>query len=240
MVFNFQFAVESFPQILSALPVTVFLALIGIVFSTVFGFLIALCRIYHVPVLGSVCKVYLLIIRGIPLMVQLYFVFVALPLILQSINPHMVVNPSPILIATIALVFNYTAYMSEVIRSAILAVDSGQLEAAHSIGMTTSQAMARIIIPQAFVIAVPNLGNTFIGLVKDTSLAYMVMVVDILGMAKRVAGSGLNYFETYVDAALIYWVLNILLERAFAILEKKVSIFNRKSVAKVRLQNEAA
>lgn len=236
MIFDVKFAISSIPQILSALPVTLLLTAVGMAFSLVLGFLFALCRMYRVPVLGKLVSAYLLVIRGIPLMVQLYFVFVALPIWMQAIIDRLglkiIADVSPIAVACIALVCNYTAYMTEVIRSSLLSVDYGQMEAAHSIGMSSLQAMTRVIIPQAFVVAIPNIGNTFIGLIKDTSLAYMVMVMDIMGAAKKVAGSGLNYLETYVVAALIYWALNILLERIFAVFEKKANHFNTKSVPK--------
>ena len=238
MVFDVKFAIESIPEILTGLPVTLELTLIGVVFSLIFGFIIAMCRMHKVPVLGKIASVYLLIIRGIPLMVQLYFVFVALPIWLQDIVDamgwNMIVDPPPMLVASIALSCNYAAYMSEVIRSGLDSVDKGQMEAAHAIGMTSAQAMIHIIIPQAFVNALPNLGNTLIGLVKDTSLAYMVMVMDIMGVAKTVAGSGLNYLETYVVAALIYWILNIILERIFAALERKLGVFKRMAVPLAR------
>ncbi len=232
MVFNLKFAVESIPEILSALPITLELTVIGMVCSLILGFIMSLCRMYKVPVLGKFCSFYLLVIRGVPLMVQLYFVFVALPIWLQAVVDRMgwdmYIDLPPMLVAAVALSCNYTAYMSEVIRSALLSVDYGQMEAARSIGMTSRQAMFRIILPQAFVTAIPNLGNTFIGLVKDTSLAYMVMVMDIMGVAKKVAGSGLNYLETYVVAAGIYWILNIILERVFAYMERKANRFNSK------------
>jgi len=236
-MFDLGFAIQSIPEILTGLPVTLLLTLIGIVFSIVLGFLVSLCRMYNVPVLGKLASAYLLIVRGIPLMVQLYFAFVALPIGLQAIvdkmGLNMYIDLSPFLVAAVALVCNYTAYMSEVIRSSLLAVDYGQMESAHSIGMTSTQAMVRIIIPQAFVVVLPNLGNTIISMVKDTSLAYLVMVLDIMGEAKKVAGSGLNYLETYVVAALIYWILNIVLERVFALCEKKANHFSVKSAPKV-------
>lgn len=238
MIFNLDFAIKSIPEILKALPVTIFLSLIGMFFSLILGFLLSLCRMYKVPVLGKIASAYLVIVRGVPLMVQLYFIFVALPIWLQSfaetIGWKVTINISPITVASVALICNYTAYMSEVIRSSLLSVDYNQMEAAHSIGMSSKQAMIRIIIPQAFVVAIPNLGNTFIGIVKDTSLAYMVMVMDIMGAAKKVAGTGLNFLETYAVAALIYWILNIILENVFAAFERRANHFNSKIVPKLK------
>ncbi|MFP3153948.1 amino acid ABC transporter permease [Lachnospiraceae bacterium ZAX-1] len=229
-MFDFNFAIACIPQIIKALPVTLLLTLIGMVCSTILGMAVCICRMYKVPILGPICSAYLHFIRGIPLMVQLYFVFVALPLGLQAIMDAWgiegFVDPTPIVVAAVALVCNYTAYMSEVIRSALASVDYEQMEACYAFGMSWGQAMRRVIIPQAIVAAIPNLGNTFIGMVKDTSLAYMVMVMDIMGAAKTVAGSGLNYLEAYAVAALIYWGLNIMLERAFAVFERKANHFN--------------
>lgn len=230
MVFDVEFAISAIPTILQGLPVTLLMTLIGMVFSTVLGLLVCLCRMYHVPVLGRLGTIYLNFIRGVPLMVQLYFVFVALPIWLQSAVDAMgmdtyVIVP-PLTVAVTALVLNYTAYMSEVIRSALMSVDPGQMEACHSIGMTSTQAMIRVIIPQAVVVALPNVGNTFIGMVKDTSLAYMVMVMDVMGEAKTVAGSGLNFLECYTIAAIIYWILNIILEQIFKVCEIRANHFS--------------
>lgn len=234
MVFDFEFAVESFPEILSALPVTLLLTLIGMAVSVVLGFLLAMARIRHVKFWAKFASVYITIMRGIPIMVQLYLSFVALPLAVQAIADSMGIDtyvdvPSMVIAAT-ALSLNYTAYMEEVIRAAILTVEPGQWEAAVTIGMTRAQMMREVVLPQAFVEAIPNLGNTFIGLIKDTSLAYMVMVMDVMGKARTLAGAGLNYLEAYTDAALIYWGLNFILERVFGIWERKAGHFNRKDV----------
>ena len=156
MVFNVEFAISAIPKILEGLPVTLLLTVVGMVLSTLLGLLVCLCRMYKVPFFGKLASVYLNIIRGVPLMVQLYFVFVALPIWIQSLVDTMgmdtyVIIP-PFAVAAVALVCNYTAYMSEVIRSALMSVDAGQMEAAHSIGMTSVQAMQRVIIPQAAVV----------------------------------------------------------------------------------------
>ena len=234
MIFNFDFAAESFPKILSAIPVTLLLTVIGMAVSSVLGFLMAMARIEKRKFWAGFSSVYITIMRGVPIMVQLYRVFVALPLAIQSIagaaGIKTYVDIPPMVVAATALSLNYTAYMEEVFRAAIQSVDSGQWEAAISIGMTKRQMMTEVILPQAFVEAIPNLGNTFIGLIKDTSLAYMVMVMDIMGEARTLAGAGLNYLEAYADAALIYWGLNFLLERLFGIWERHAGVFNRKDV----------
>ena len=124
----------------------------------------------------------------------------------------------------VAFILNMSAYMSETFRAAILSVEKGQMEAAISVGMSKWQAMKRIVLPQAFVIALPNFGNSFIGLIKDTSLAFVVSIVELMGKAKIVGAQGLNFFEVYIVVALIYWAVCIIVEKLLAILEKKIRI----------------
>jgi len=115
------------------------------------------------------------------------------------------------------------AYFSEVIRSAYLAVGQGQLEAAYSIGMGYGQAIRRILLPQAFGIAIPPLGNNVISLLKETSLAFSIGIVDIMGKAQIIIGNnyGINIFRVYIAVAAFYWVLSMLIETIFGRLEKR-------------------
>ena len=121
----------------------------------------------------------------------------------------------------IAYSLNAGAYLTESIRAAIQAIDKGQMEAAQSVGMTMSQAMIRIILPQAAKISLPVFANFFIGLLKDTSLAFTAAVPEIMGQAKIQAGRASRFFEAYIDAALIYWIICIILERILAVIEKR-------------------
>ena len=130
----------------------------------------------------------------------------------------------------IAYSFNIGAYMAETIRSSIEAVDRGQFEAARSVGMTSFQVYTRIIIPQTFVIALPNLGNSLISAVKDTSLMFVAGLVDVMAKAKIIGARAYNYLEVYIAAALIYWGTCLLIEIVFRLLEKKLGNFKRKVV----------
>ena len=135
------------------------------------------------------------------------------------------VNNVPVIVFVyIAFILNMSAYMSETFRAAIMSVEKGQMEAAISIGMSKWQAMRRIILPQAFVVALPNFGNSFISLLKDTSLAFVVSVVELMGKAKIVGAAGLHFFEVYIVVALIYWGVCIVVEKLLAVLEKKIRI----------------
>ena len=226
---NYQFMIKSFGKILSALPVTLNIAIVTMIFSLILSFFVALARINKIKVVSKLATVYVSFIRGTPLLVQIYLSYYGIPKVLNHMNARfgwaLNVNNVPIIVFVyVAFILNMSAYMSETFRAAILSVEKGQMEAAISVGMTKWQAMKRIVLPQAFVIAVPNFGNSFIGRIKDTSLAFVVSIVELMGKAKIVGAQGLNFFEVYIVVALIYWGVCIIVEKLLAILEKKVRI----------------
>ena len=224
MVFNLEFVIESIPAMVKAVPVTLFIAFLSMILGLLFGFLLAIVRIYKVPLLGKLASIFVVCIRAVPVMVQLYIAFYAIPLIVASAFPNVDIGSLPsMLFAVTALTLNYSAYMSETLRSAIIAVDKGQMEASHSIGMTTLTGMLRIVLPQAAVIALPNMGNLVIGIIKDTSLTYTVMVMEIMGTARKLAGQGYNFLETYAIATCLYWVICIIIEKIFAKIEQRAN-----------------
>ena len=226
---NYQFMIKSFGKILSALPVTLNIAIVTMIFSLILSFFVALARINKIKVVSKLATVYVSFIRGTPLLVQIYLSYYGIPKVLNHMNARfgwaLNVNNVPIIVFVyVAFILNMSAYMSETFRAAILSGERGQMEAAISVGMTKWQAMKRIVLPQAFVIALPNFGNSFIGLIKDTSLAFVVSIVELMGKAKIVGAQGLNFFEVYIVVALIYWGVCIIVEKLLAILEKKVRI----------------
>lgn len=226
---NYQFMIKSFGKILSALPVTLNIAIVTMIFSLILSFFVALARINKIKVVSKLATVYVSFIRGTPLLVQIYLSYYGIPKVLNHMNARfgwsLNVNNVPIIVFVyVAFILNMSAYMSETFRAAILSVEKGQMEAAISVGMSKWQAMKRIVLPQAFVIALPNFGNSFIGLIKDTSLAFVVSIVELMGKAKIVGAQGLNFFEVYIVVALIYWAVCIIVEKLLAILEKKIRI----------------
>ncbi len=228
MSFDYNFAISSISVMLKAVPITLYMTGMALVLGLVFGFVIALIRIYQVPVLNKLAAIFVTCIRAIPVIVQLYIAFYAIPLILESTYPSIDIGSlPPMIFAVSALTLNYSAYMSETLRSAIVAVEKGQMEAAHSIGMSTFSGMMRIVLPQAIVIALPNLGNLTIGIIKDTSLTYTVMVMEIMGTAKKIAGQGYNFLEMYLVATCLYWILCIITEKIFARIERRANHFNQ-------------
>ena len=226
------FAIDQVPHILKGVPFTLLIALVSMAVSLVIGSVFAFIRLFRIPILRQLVTLYVSFFRGTPLIVQLFAFFYGLPFVLTSMSgtfgltfhPDMV---SPLAVALITFSLHSAAHLTEVVRSALLAVDKGQLEAAKIVGMTTRQAMLRIILPQAFVVALPNLGNQLVQLLKATSLSFTIGVLEIMGISRIIANDGYQFLETYLVSALIYWLLSIFFELAFALLEKRVSVYGR-------------
>ncbi|MDL2217178.1 amino acid ABC transporter permease [Christensenellaceae bacterium OttesenSCG-928-M15] len=217
---------QYWPVILQGLPVTLQLTAIAMVLGVFFGFIIAFVRMNKVPVLSQLSSFYVSFIRGVPLMVLLYMSYYGLPIICSYINESFgtsfnVNSISPFTFALIAFVMQEAAYESEVIRAAITSVDRKEIEAAKSVGMTTLQTLRRVIIPQALVVAVPSFGNALTSLLKGTSLAFIIAVVDVMGKAKILGGRNFHYFEAYTCAGLTYWILCIVIGFIIKRIEKR-------------------
>ena len=225
-IFDFQFMVKIIPSILRGIPYTIGIAVVGFGFGLILGLFGALFRIYRTPVLHRLTGVYVSFIRGTPLVVQILLIYYAFPILLKVINQQFGTNFNVSWIPAVIFMFvayslNAGAYLTESIRASILAIDKGQMEAALSVGMSMRQAMVRIVLPQAARISLPIFANFFIGLLKDTSLAFTAAVPEIMGQAKIQAGRASRFFEAYIDAALIYWIICFFLERIVARIEKK-------------------
>ncbi len=235
-IFDIKFMIGSVPEILTGLPMTLLLAFISAGIGFVIALTVALVRYFNVRVLSTVCKIYVSYIRGTPMLVQILLTFFGIPLLLKVINLRWGttynVNSLPReMFAIIALSLNAGAYMSETLRSALLAVDIGQLEACYSVNMTTRQALVRIIMPQAFSIAIPPLANTLVSLVKETSLVFTISIVDMMAQAKIVGARGYRFFEVYIVVSIIYWVVCSLIAKALTTAEKRSRAHERKLYA---------
>lgn len=204
---------DLFLQVLDKLPITLLMLVLSLLFSLIFSLVIAMIRIQKVPVLNQIATVYLSFTRATPLLVQLFLVYFGLPEILLIF--HIDINGfDRLFFAILTFTLHTAAYLSEVVRGAYLAVGKQQLEAAYSVGMTFPQALRRIILPQAFVIALPNLGNITIELFKDTSLAFTIGIIDIMGQVRIILGNnhGLGMFQIYVVISIVYWVICLIIE----------------------------
>ncbi|WP_281067841.1 amino acid ABC transporter permease [Cohnella thailandensis] len=229
-----EFALKSLPKIIAGIPMSLLISVFAILAGLVIGFLVTLCRMYKVPVLNRLAIIYVSFIRGTPLLVQIYVIYYALPMVADWAGmklglPISSADLPPLAFALTAFTIYSGAYLSETIRAALSAVDPGQMEAGYSVGLTTWQTFRRIVIPQAFVVALPSIGNNFLGLIKGTSLAFTVMVIEVMSNAKIAAADGYRYMESYVDAAIVYWLLCIVFERLFAWLEKRSGRYRSKS-----------
>jgi cystine transport system permease protein len=197
---SFDLIAQSAPFLLKGAGYTIVLSIGGMAFGTVLGFLLGLMRLSPLPVLQRSAAAYVSFIRGTPLLVQLFLIYYGLAQFGLRIDPI----PS----ALIGFSLNVGGYTSEIFRGAIAAIDRGQWEAAFSIGMTPGQAMRRVILPQAARVALPPLGNSFISLVKDTSLAATIQVPELFRQAQLITARTYEVFTMYLAAAFIYWVLS--------------------------------
>lgn len=240
-VFDWTLIFTNIPKLMKYLPITLEIAFFSYFLSLVIGLLVALVRIKKPKVIYQLVSFYVSFTRGTPILVQLYATYFGIPMILQIINLNFGTNFSTnfipnIVFALVALSFNDAAYSSEYIRASIESVDKGQREAAHSIGMNAFQTMRRIVIPEALVVALPSLGNSFISLVKGTSLVFTCAVVDITAGGKLIAGRNYRYFEMYISLAIIYWIITFIVSGIFRFLEKKMKC-NEREVAAVNDRN---
>ncbi|HSP23413.1 MAG TPA: amino acid ABC transporter permease [Planococcus sp. (in: firmicutes)] len=191
------------PLIEGMIQYTIPLSFIAFVLGLAIAVLTALARISTIKILQVIARVYVSIIRGTPLLVQLFILFYGLPTI------GVVIDPFPA--AVIGFSLNVGAYASEVIRAAILSIPKGQWEAANTIGMSYAQSLRRVILPQAARVSIPPLSNTFISLIKDTSLASLILVTEMFRVAQQIAATNYEFLLLYGQAALIYWLVCFLL-----------------------------
>jgi L-cystine transport system permease protein len=208
--------IESLPSLLWAcLVFTVPLTLLSFALGLGVGFVAALARLFAPWPVAALVRFYVWIIRGTPLLVQLFLIFYGLP------SVGIVLDAFPA--ALIGFTLNVGAYTSEIVRAVLISVPRGQWEAAYSIGMTWTQAMRRIIVPQAGRVAVPPLSNTFISLVKDTSLAAAITVPELFRAGQRIVATSYEPLILYIEVALFYLVVSSVLSSLQTRLERRLA-----------------
>jgi putative amino-acid transport system permease protein len=215
-MFKVSYFFEILPVIASKINVTLELTIVSAIFALLVGVVVAVIGYYKVPVLYQVTRVYVSVMRGTPIVAQLYFFYYGV-----ALYSAIVKDMAPLMAVSVVMSMNMGAFMSESIRGALLSVDEGQKEAAYSLGMTNYQLAVRVIIPQAVRVALPPLFNDVINLVKMTSLAFMLGVPDIMGAAKIEGARTFRYFEIYAVVMLLYWLIIFVLGFAHKFLEKK-------------------
>lgn len=192
--------------------ITLLVTVCGIMIASALGILVGVGRAWN-NFLNRLLSIYVEVIRGIPLLVQLMYIYFVLGKFLHL---------DRITAAIVALGFCYGAYMAEIVRSGLLSISTGQIEAAQSLGMNKFQIYRYVIIPQAIKIIIPPYGNEFIAMLKDSSLVSIIAVSDIMQNAKVYSATHFNYFESYTIAALLYLLLTLFFSKAVSILEKSI------------------
>lgn len=228
-LFDIGLVFSSIPELLQKLPITLGLAVSAMVLGLILGLLMAIIKIKKIKVLTQIINLFISLLRGTPVIVQLYVAYFGIPMILKAINLRFgtdfaVADIPGFVYAMIALGLNQSGFMAEIIRSALQSIDNGQIEAAGALGMTYTQTLRRIIIPETFEVALPTLGNSLISIIKGTSLAFTCAVVEITAQGKIIGGRTYRYFEVYVSLAVINWVITIIIEQLIKLAEKKIRI----------------
>lgn len=217
-MFDIQFFLNLLPIMLKYVRITIFVSVCALLISLVLALIIALSIYLEIPVLKQIGIAWKSIFRGTPLLAQLFWICYGLP---QVIIPLQKVSVMALLI--MGLSFNASSYMAESFRGALSSIPKGQMEAALSSGMTSMQAMRRIILPQAFRVAVPALSNNFVDIIKQSSLAFSLGIREIMAVAKMEGASQYKFLEAFTAVMLVYWCLITLLNKLQKVMEEKMN-----------------
>ena len=210
------FFAQSLPKLLDGLSITLFLTFLSLILGFLLGISLALGRIYTPKIISWLCIGYIEIIRGTPLLVQLFILYFGLP----SVG----IRLTPIIAAVIGLSLNSGAYQAEYLRGSIQSIKSGQMIAARALGMTKTQAVAHVILPQALRTSIPAWSNELIYLLKYTSIAYIIQVVELTAEGKFIAADTLRYLEIFTMIAIIYLSLTVLFTEIIDRIEYRIRI----------------
>ena len=204
--------------LLEGVKYTLILSAIAVIFGVIIGSFVAFGRLSKYRIIRWICEAYTELIRGTPLLLQLYLFVLVLPNIFSGI-----LHLSQFSWIAVSLCFNSGAYVSEIIRSGIQSVDKGQMEAARSLGMNQSQTMMRVIMPQAIKNILPAIGNEFVSVIKETSMASTFFVGDLMTSYLKVKGATYLAFECLIIVAVIYFVLTFTLSKLIGIYERRLN-----------------
>jgi len=185
----------------------------AIILAVIIGLFTGLGRLSKNRIINGIASIYVEVVRGIPLLVQLFYIYFAL---------GRIVNVPAMASAVIAMAICYGAYMGEIFRAGIESINKGQTEAARSLGMTSGQAMRHVVLPQAVKTILPPIGNEFVALLKDSSLVSILAVSDLLRRGREFASESFTYFETYTMVALMYLIITLFLSKLISIMEERI------------------
>jgi len=217
MKFDFIYFLGEFPRLIVKVPYTLFLGILAFVAAMLMGLLLALAKQSRFRLLRGVSNLYVSYFRSTPYITQLFILYFGLPQIIYAMRE---MSAQTALILSISM--NSAAFISEILRGGLLSVDKGQMEAALSIGMSKLQALRTVVLPQAFTVALPALGNSFISMIKSTAMGFTIGVVELLAKAKIGSAKSYCYLESYVAVGLIYWCMMIVIGYFQRKLEKRL------------------
>ncbi|OXS55519.1 ABC transporter permease [Cohnella sp. CIP 111063] len=217
-MFDLGYFLSSIPLLLKFLYLTVTIAILSMAIGLVIGLVLETLIRRNVAVLAGAARAYISFFRATPLLVQLFILYYGMPQVIPAMNG---MNAYTATVVGISL--NCGAYLAEIIRGAIRAVDVGQWEAARSVGMTLWQTMRRVVLPQALYVAVPGFGNTFVTVLKETSLGFALGLTETMGQAKLMAADTFKFLESFSAAALLYWGAAMIFGYMQILIERKMS-----------------
>ena len=223
--FNIEYLWTALPVLLPYLWITLFVAALSVLFGSILGLFLAIAKLSKNRGFRLLANGYTTIIRCTPSIVLLFLVYYGVPAFFENVLFINIQSIHTGVFVVITFALQFASLMSEVIRSSYEAIDKGQYEAAVSVGLTPLQAYTRIIFPQAFVIALPNIGNGLIAVLQEGALAYTIGFIDIVGKANLIIANnyGTHTLEIFLALAVIYWVLSFVIEKGFTALEKLFS-----------------
>lgn len=232
MDLNIPYMIDTFLLALQGIPITLFITIVSLVIAFPIAFYMSLAKIRRTRVANKLVTVYVSLIRGTPMVLQILIVYSLLPSLMNyiSLQFHLGIDVfaiNPLLYAVIVFAISSSAALTEIFRSALLTVDRGQLEAAYSVGISSVQAYLQFIIPQALVSALPNICTLTVNVIKGTSLAFLMTVKDITAIAKVEAAYGYNYIESYLDIFIIYILVCSFTQFLFSFAERRLGAYRR-------------
>lgn len=225
MDFKFSFIWETLPLVLAAIPVTMLLTFFPVIVGAVIGFFLALVRIRKIPAVSQLVALYLSFFRSVPILLLLFIAYFGIPKLLNFIfhGGMRVISPSSLssLVTALLILTLYAgAFICEIIRGALSSVDMRQMEAAHALGMTKFKTYIRIVIPQAVIVALPNYFNFVLGMLKGSSVVFVISVMDMMSAAKVAAEDGYRFVEAYVLVGTMYVVFSVVFSLVFGKVER--------------------
>lgn len=228
-LFSWQRLINNFPILIAKLPVTFEIVAVSFSLGFILALLIATARIKKIPLLNQLLTIFISFERGTPLLVQMLVVYYAFPIVLYSFFGIDSRRWEKVIFVDLALILNQGVFLGEIFRGAILSVPKGQREAALASGMTEVSAFIKIVLPQAIRVALPSTGLTLIGLFQETSLVFMIGVIDIIGRASALGATTGHSLESYIIIAAVFVSINFILTGIRSKVENNLSFTNKKT-----------